>query len=338
MRRKHLVTRVMKKVLSILITVMCFVPLLKFEVKALTIDPSDYYYIASALDTNQVLDVSGGSHRNGANIQLYQKNGTDAQLFKIVRSSEEGYLNIINKGSEKALDVEDGRTESKSNVQLYEHNDTQAQQWQIFLKNDSSENIYIISRCEKYLDACGGNSSNGTNIWIYDGNNTLAQEFVLIPYIKTTYETVTLEFSDLDSWKNEFEKAQRSVTFGGSFVTNPSGNTYYNGKIIMDMTVLSWKTIKVKIPLSGPGNPYKWQEIKLPCEIQFKLHEHNNETKMWYKITGFNFYQQCECGYRDEWNFEIPLPDYLTEYTDAQTTDSVIKAIQPKHTILYTIQ
>lgn len=136
--------QIVKKTLSILLTSICLIFLCGIRVNALTIESGDYYYIASALNTNQVLDVSGGSHRNGANIQLYQRNGTDAQLFKIVRSSEEGYYNIINKGSEKALDVEGGRTQSETNVQLYEQNGTQAQQWQLFLKNDTSEYIYIL--------------------------------------------------------------------------------------------------------------------------------------------------------------------------------------------------
>lgn len=337
MKSKHLVKRMTKRMLLILLAVIFLFPLPNICVEALTIDPSDYYYIASAIDTNQVVDVSGGSHHNGANIQLYKKNGTDAQLFKIVRSSEDGYYNIINKGSEKALDVEGGGTESGTNVQLYEQNGTQAQQWQLFLKNESCENIYIVARCGKFLDACGGESKNGTNIWIYDGNYTLAQEFILIPYINTTYETVTIEFSDLDSWKEEMMNMYCRLSLGGNYAVNPSGNTYYTGKIVTDMNVLSWKTINIKVPLSGPGNPYKWEEISLPCEIQYKLHTHNNEVKMWFNVSSFVFYQQCECGYRDEWRCDVPWPD-LTPNTDTQTTDSVIRAIKPQHKVLYNVQ
>ncbi len=336
MKSKHLFKRVLKRALSILVTTICVVPLLGIKAKALTIEPDDYYYIASALNTNQVLDVSGGSHYNGANIQLYEKNGTDAQLFKIVRSSEEGYYNIVNKGSGKVLDVEGGRTESGTNVQLYEQNGTQAQQWQLLLKSGSNDNLYIVSHCGKFLDACGGYSCNGTNIWVYDGNYTISQEFILIPYVNTTYETVTIEFSDIDSWKSEIEKVQRSITFGGNLISNPSGNTFYTGKIITDMNVLSWKRISVKVPLSGPGNPYKWEEIELPCEIQYRLHTHNNDVGMWFDFTKLNFYQQCECGYRDEWEWEFPWPD-LTSTTDVQTTDSVIEAIRPRQYTLYTI-
>lgn len=336
MKSKRLLARTIKILVSVVLSLSCFTYVSKIEAKALTLELDDYYYIASALDTNQVLDVSNGSYNDGANIQLYQKNGTDAQLFRIV-SATDGYYYIINKGSEKALDIEGGATNSGTNVQLYTQNGTQAQQWTFYMAYSSEENVSIKARCGKFLDASGGNSINGTNIWIYDGNNTLAQAFKFIPYANTTYETVTLNFNDLDSWKKEIDMVQRSITFGGKYFENPSGNTYYTGKIIKGMTVLSWKTIDVKYPLAGPGNPYTWKTIDLPSEIQFKLHTHDNDVKMWFDFSNWNFWQQCECGYRDEWSWEIPWPD-LTETTDTQTTDSVIKAIKPQHKTLYTVQ
>lgn len=336
MKRKNLINSTIKLLFIFLFSLLCFTFVFEIQAKALTLKVNKYYYIASALDTNQVLDVSGGSHKDGANIQLYQKNGTDAQLFKVIKSTN-GYYCIINKGSGKALDVQGGETKSGTNVQLYTQNGTQAQQWKFYYAYGSDENVSIGARCGKYLDASGGCSSNGTNIWIYDGNNTLAQAFKLIPYINTTYETVTLDFYDFDSWKKEMELAQRNILFGGNFSVNPSGNTYYNGKIITNMNILSWKSINVKIPLAGPGNPYKWKSIDFPSKIQFELHTHNDNVNMWFDVTKLNFWQQCECGYRDEWNWEIPYPD-LTEDSDTQTTKSVLDTIAPKHHVLYTIK
>lgn len=245
-------------------------------------------------------------------------------MFKIVRSSEAGYYNIVNKGSGKVLDVENGGVASGTNVQLYETNGTVAQQWKIFLKDSTSEKIYIVAHCGKFLDVSGGSSSNGTNIWIYDENRTVSQEFILIPYINTTYKTIEIDFNDINSWINEIERVQRDLTYGGSWYMSPSENMYYNGNIITDMKVLSWKTIKVDVPLSGPGNPTKRENIDLPCKIRYKLHTHNDTVKMWFNFTSCNFYQQCECGYRDEWTWKMPWPD-LTETTDVQTTDSVLK-------------
>lgn len=335
MKIKHLMCRTMR-----ILFVLLFLFTFAFESKAsaLTITLGDYYYIASAIDTNQVLDVSGGSHHDGANIQLYQRNGTDAQLFKFVKSGD-GYYSIINKGSGKALDVQGGRTESGTNVQLYTQNNTQAQQWKLYYAYGSNENVSIMARCGKFLDACGGNTSNGTNIWIYDGNNTAAQAFKLIPYINTTYKIVTLDFNDFDSWKKQIELAERSVVpLGNNFVLNPSGNKFYTGEIITDITVLEWKSVDVKIPLVGTGDLYRWESVDLPSKLRFKLHKHSNDVNMWFTISGINFWQQCECGYRDEWSWDVPWPDFATEGTDAQTTKSVINTIKPVHQVLYTVQ
>lgn len=293
--------------------------LIEIKASALTVELGEYYYIASATDPDQVVDVSGGSHRDGANIQLHKKNGTDAQLFKFIKSNEKGYYYIINKGSGKAVDVAGGKTTSGTNVQLYTLNYTQAQKWRLFLAYGSKENVSIQAYCGKFLDACGGETKNGTNIWIYNGNNSKAQAFKLVPYINTTYKNVDLDFNDFESWMEELEKAQRSVVFGGKLVLNPSGNTYYNGNIITDIKVLSWKTVRVKIPLNGPGNPYKWESVDLPQKIRFKLHKHNTKVRTWFNFTSLDFWQQCECGYRDEWSWEVPWPD-LTDSTDTQTT------------------
>lgn len=324
----------MKKIKKVVaISFVFLLSILATQASALTIERGDYYYIASALDTNQVLDVSNGSQKDGANIQLYQKNGTDAQLFKF-ESSEDGYVLIINKGSGKVLDVEGGLTESETNVQLWTQNNTQAQQWKFYYAYGSDENVSIMARCGKFLDVSGGNTENGTNIWIYDGNNTKAQAFKLIPYINTTYQTVTLNFDDIDSWKQEMETAQRNVTFGGHYGVNPSGNGYYDGKIITGVQVLEWKSIDVKAHLIGPGEYYRTETIKLPKKIQYKLHTHNNQVKMWFTVSNLNFWQQCECGYRDEWKWEVPLPDFMLKSSDAQTTQKVIDAISPKHFVI----
>ena len=41
--------------------------------------PDGTYIISSALDLTKVLDIVGGSTENRANVQLYERNGTEAQ-------------------------------------------------------------------------------------------------------------------------------------------------------------------------------------------------------------------------------------------------------------------
>lgn len=329
---KMRVKRILGCTLAICI-VFLFLPFMQTKANALTISLNEYYYIASALDNNMVVDVSGGSSQDGTNIQLYRKNGTDAQLFQIVRSEVDGYYYIVNKGSGKVLDVAGGETASQTNVQLYTKNGTQAQHWKLYMAYNSSENVSFMARCGKFLDVSGGNTENGTNIWIYDGNNTKAQAFKLIPYVNTTYVTKTLNFDSFETWKSELENAQRSVTSFGTIRANPSGNTYYTGNVIAGIEVLETRTIKIKFPLPGPGDPYRWETVQLPSKIRFKLHKHSDNLGVFFNGTTLHFWQQCECGYRDEWSWDFPWPD-LTETTDTQTTQSVIKAL-PRQQVLY---
>ena len=319
--------------MTVLLLFTCL-PFMQTTAKALTVSLNEYYYIASALDNNMVLDVTGGSSKDGTNIQLYKRNGSNAQLFKIIESEVPGYYYIVNKGSGKVLDVQGGNTASQTNVQLYTKNNTQAQHWKLYMAYNSDENVSFMARCGKFLDVSGGNAKNGTNIWIYDGNNTKAQAFKLIPYVDTIYITKTLTFDSFDTWQSEFERVRQSVvSTDGGLRINPSGNTYYSGSIIVGMEILETKSIKLKYPLPGPGNPYTWKVVQLPSKIQFKLHKHNDKVNMWFTGSSLNFWQQCECGYRDEWKWDIPWPDT----SDAQTSSTVIKAL-PKQQILYRLQ
>lgn len=292
--------------------------------EAVTFSVGDYYYIASALNYNMVLDISGGSKRDGANVQLYKRNNSAAQLFKFEKAGN-GYYYIVNKGSGKVLDVQGGATATGTNVWQYSKNYSQAQQWKLYTAYGNKNDVSFKAKCGKFLDVSGGSTKNGTNIWIYDGNNTKAQAFRLIPYVNTSYVTKTLNFSDLDSWKKEMDLAQRSVVFGGKYVMNPSGNYYYTGNIITGMDVLVYKNVNIKIPVTQGPAPVKYETktIKVPQKIRFKLHKHNNDVKMWFNFSYLNFWQSCECGYHDEWRWDVPWPD-----TDGvQTTKSTIRVM-----------
>lgn len=63
---------------------------------------------------NTVMDVSGGSSQNGANIQSYQFNETGAQKFNI-KQNDDGSYSIINSINKKAIDVCGGSTQSGAN-------------------------------------------------------------------------------------------------------------------------------------------------------------------------------------------------------------------------------
>ena len=84
------------------------------------------YVIATKLNTNYVLDISGASKDNGANLQLWKNNGSSAQTFKVTHVGN-GYYQIVNTNSGKAIDVQNGDTAAGTNVWQYQINNTDAQ-------------------------------------------------------------------------------------------------------------------------------------------------------------------------------------------------------------------
>ena len=136
----------------------------------------DTYLITSKLNTNRVLDISGGSTANGANVQLWTEEVVSQQKFQII-STGDGWYKIVSKKSGKVLDVAGGSANAGANVQQYAWNGSDAQKFRFVNAGDGS--CYIQSKLGTYLDCAGGTSKNGTNIQMYLLNKSNAQKFRL---------------------------------------------------------------------------------------------------------------------------------------------------------------
>ena len=134
------------------------------------------YTIKSSINNKYVLDVSCGSKDNGANIQLYSSNDTEAQKFR-VKYTNEGYYEIESVRSGKVLDVKNGGKKNGTNIWQYEHNGTDSQKW--IIKKNSDDTYSIISKLnDLYVDVLRGRAQDGQNIQVYSGNETLSQKFI----------------------------------------------------------------------------------------------------------------------------------------------------------------
>lgn len=140
------------------------------------------YFIRMASRADSVLDVSGGSHSDGANVQIWQKNDSGAQKWNFSRNGDGSY-NIVNAASGKALDVKDAATSSETNIQQWSRNGSAAQRWYIdyvpggFKLSSALNGAFVI-------DVSGGSSVNGTNVALYASNDSRAQRFT---FSATTY-------------------------------------------------------------------------------------------------------------------------------------------------------
>lgn len=139
-----------------------------------TID-SGIYKISISRNSNMVLDISGASDDNFANVQIWSYQNVLQQKFK-VEYLNDGYYTIRNLKSNKVLDVANGVASNCNNVWQYDSNGTNAQKWII---NDCGNGCYnIVSACDDmFLDVSEDSTNCGANIQIYTGNNTSAQKF-----------------------------------------------------------------------------------------------------------------------------------------------------------------
>lgn len=140
-------------------------------------DFSGTYYIASAANTNLVIDIANGSKSAGANVWLYQSNKSGAQKFVFTKRAD-GYYTILNAQSGMSLDIYNGSSASGTNVWQYASNGSAAQLWKLILNADGT--LTIRSKLGTVLDIYNGNISSGTNIWAYASNGSTAQKWKLI--------------------------------------------------------------------------------------------------------------------------------------------------------------
>lgn len=133
------------------------------------------YVISTALSSNYVLDVYGGYTWNKANVQLFAKNGTDAQAFKVTHDSQ-GYVTFTNVNSGKVLEVAGSRVGNNANVQQYSLDGSRAQKW-VVQKNGSGYTIISALDPNFVLDLSGALVMNGRNIGLYQNNGSKAQKW-----------------------------------------------------------------------------------------------------------------------------------------------------------------
>lgn len=134
-------------------------------------------YNIRSVEGKTTLDIYGAGSANGTNLQVWEKNDTVAQFFKLSRGTD-GYYRILNPNSGKSLDLANAGLSNGTNVWLWDNNDTCAQKWAIAPLGD---HYTIRSACSgKALDVDTGSTINGTNVqtWDYLANNN--QKWLLV--------------------------------------------------------------------------------------------------------------------------------------------------------------
>ncbi len=139
------------------------------------------YEINSVKNSNYTLDVNSASTRNGANVQLYLRNGTQAQAFRVSHDSQ-GFVTFTNINSGKVIDLDGAITKNGRNIHQYASNGTRAQKW-IVQQSGSGYSIVSAIDASFALDIRNGSVYSSSNIQLYKSNNTAAQQWTFNKYV-----------------------------------------------------------------------------------------------------------------------------------------------------------
>ena len=152
----------------------------RYEIKKM----KDGYYRIMVEKTGKVLDVKDISSKEGVNLQQYEWNGNDSQLWKFIRTGTSSYYIKSKLGT--TIQVSSEKCESGSNVEMGMLKETSdKQKWTLTRAENYSleEGTYAIKSAldaSKMLDIACGSAANGANVQIYLHNGTTAQQFKIL--------------------------------------------------------------------------------------------------------------------------------------------------------------
>ncbi|RZJ52098.1 MAG: T9SS type A sorting domain-containing protein [Flavobacterium sp.] len=141
--------------------------------------------------TTQCLDVKDGSTQQGANVQQYTSNESDAQRWVITKESD-GFYKLTHKGTTQVLDVDNNSSQAGANVQQWSDLGTNAQRWKIELMSDGYFKL-THKNTTLCLDVANNLAEPGTNVQQWTDNNNDAQRWKL-DLIKPTTTLSTAKF------------------------------------------------------------------------------------------------------------------------------------------------
>lgn len=200
------------------------------------------YSLVPKCALNSCIDVQGGVLSSGRNIQLFQQNASDAQIFTI---SPRPSFNAVNKGDDFTAAIIFNATGSA--VTAYDNNEVRVmsytgsdnQLWRFERKSNRSYKITNIAT-GKCLDDENLGTSNGTNINVCVSNNSTAQRwflkavndgFSLAPQCALnscidSYDGGTKDGMNIYLWTQNSTAAQ---IVSLKYVLTPDYETTYNG-------------------------------------------------------------------------------------------------------------
>lgn len=131
--------------------------------------------------SGKVLDVSGGNTNDGANVQQWDDNGTNAQRWYVTMNSDSSFI-IYSKLNGKVLDVDSCSTNDGANVHMWTYKTGYSNKhWWITYIGDGYSSL-INQKSNKGLEVGGWSTSTGGNVqqWTYKQQANQLWKFVMV--------------------------------------------------------------------------------------------------------------------------------------------------------------
>jgi lipoprotein-anchoring transpeptidase ErfK/SrfK len=158
--------------------------------------PEGRYRIRPAISDVRVLDIDKGSTAPGANVQIYQSNNGENQIFDVGYDAN-GFYTITNVKSGKVLDIAGAQAKQGANVIQYDSHGRGNQKWIIIESRDARNNsVYMLASslaADIMLDVNAGADRDLANVQVWPRNNNLSQKFYFMPVDPGVVSTKTVD-------------------------------------------------------------------------------------------------------------------------------------------------
>lgn len=148
------------------------------HVRAVQVREGDYEILPEK-SSSYAMDVTGGGQASKETlIELYERNGTDAQIFTIQRVSGDWYR-IVHKRTGYVVNVAGGHDRNAEDIQIYKDDGSDSCYWRFI---DAGNGSYIIQSKlgdGRVLDLSDNKTRNGTRIQLWDYHTKQAARWVL---------------------------------------------------------------------------------------------------------------------------------------------------------------
>lgn len=167
---------------------------------------SGAYNLVASYDNSIALDVSDASKNAGTNVQIWTRNGTAAQAFKITKISNINSVLAYNKGSDfyarisyngsylqvSGVETENGQSMDVQTNRTLNANDTK-QIWHFIRQNDGSYKIQNAFSGSWALDVQGGSAGNGVKVrmWYNDSGHACQRWYLMYSPGDAAYRIVS---------------------------------------------------------------------------------------------------------------------------------------------------